>query len=105
MAHAYVASIEEELICGVCYELFIDPCIPKELDCSHVLCELCLKKMVYQNGIDCPECRRRTKVTNNEVSRLRTNLRVRNLAKKHLQHTKNKVGINLGQAKVCLSQV
>ncbi|XP_072032912.1 uncharacterized protein [Amphiura filiformis] len=88
MAHAYFASIEEELTCCVCFELFVNPHIPKDLDCPHVICEQCLAKLSKEGIIDCPECRVVTMVPTNGVSALKTNLRVRNLAEKHQRHSK-----------------
>ncbi len=88
MAHAYFASIEEELTCCVCFELFVNPHIPKDLDCPHVICEQCLTKLSTEGIIDCPECRVVTMVPTDGVSGLKTNLRVRNLAEKHKRHSK-----------------
>ena len=87
MAHAYFASIEEELTCCVCFELFVNPHIPKDLDCPHVICEQCLRKLSREGSIDCPECRVVTMVPMDGVSALKTNLRVRNLAEKHKRHS------------------
>ena len=90
-AAAYAASMEEELTCSVCFEVFVDPNTPKELDCSHVICEVCVKSMIrphrhHDRVVDCPECRKITKVPDADVTRLKTNRRLRNLAEKHQEH-------------------
>ena len=93
-------SFEEDLTCPLCFELFVDPHIPKDLDCPHVVCQMCLKDMVkgMKRNITCPECRRKTRVPQGGIRSLKTNLRLRSLAKKHHDHqtVKQKSG-----AKVC----
>ena len=89
MAEAYIASIEEELTCCVCYELFVHPHTPKELNCPHVICELCLKLLVKIGAIiECPNCRVITKLPKDGVPALRTNLGLCNLAEKHVKYLK-----------------
>ena len=83
MAHSYESSIEEELTCSICYELFVDPNTPKELNCPHVVCELCVEKIIAQGVLECPECRVITELPKDGVDALKTNYRVRNLAEKH----------------------
>ncbi|XP_072045122.1 E3 ubiquitin-protein ligase TRIM22-like [Amphiura filiformis] len=93
-------QFEEDLTCPLCFELFVDPHIPKDLDCPHVVCQMCLKDMVkgMKRIITCPECRRKTRVPQGGIRSLKTNLRLRSLAKKHHDHqtVKQKTG-----AKVC----
>ena len=87
MAHAYnyVASLEEELTCCICTELFIDPHTPKDLQCPHVICVICLGRIATAgNVIECPQCRVITTLSSSSgVAGLRTNLSLRNLAEKH----------------------
>ncbi len=93
-------QFEEDLTCPLCFELFVDPHIPKDLDCPHVVCQMCLKDMVkgMKRIITCPECRRKTRVPQGGIRSLKTDLRLRSLAKKHQDHqtVKQKTG-----AKVC----
>ena len=100
MAHAYASIMEEELTCCVCYELFVDPHTPKELNCPHVICELCLKKLVKEGNIDCPSCRVITKLPKDGVSSFRTNLQLCNLAEKHQMYLErqHEQGIRLSAA-------
>ena len=88
MAHSYLASMEEELICCVCFELFVDPHTPKDLSCPHVICVLCLDQLPVSldNALECPQCRVVTTVPEDGVAALRTNLGMRNLAEKHRKH-------------------
>lgn len=93
-------SFEEDLTCPLCFELFVDPYIPKDLECPHVVCQMCLKEMVkgMKRNITCPECRRKSRVPQGGIRSLKTNLRLRSLAKKHheQQSATNKSG-----AKMC----
>ena len=44
---AYAASMEEELTCSVCFELFVVKTpAPKEFYCAHVICEICMKPLL-----------------------------------------------------------
>ena len=83
MAHAYVTSVEDELTCCVCFELFVDPHSTRELICPHVICELCLKKLMKEGCVECPKCRVLTNVPKDGVIAIRTSLALRNLAEKH----------------------
>ena len=88
-ASSYFQSAEEDLICPLCLELFVDPHIPKLLNCPHVYCQPCLVTMLAggKQTISCPECRNNTRVQDRDVSNLKTNLRLRSLAEKHMKHT------------------
>lgn len=87
MAGTFSDVAQEDLTCPLCYELFVDPHIPKILDCSHVCCQVCLKRLVKggKSTIYCPECRQTIHVAMGKITSLKTNLRVRSLAEKHLQ--------------------
>ena len=86
MAHSYVASIDDGLSCCVCFELFVDPHTPKDLNCPHVICQVCLKRLMKGRAIDCPQCRLVTRVPEKGVAALKTNLGIRNLAETHQRH-------------------
>ena len=83
---------KEELTCPLCYELFLDPHNPKDLDCPHVCCQICLKRLVglTEDGqrlyLDCPECRQTTMIPPGGIAAMKTNIRLRSLAEKHQQH-------------------
>lgn len=88
MAGSFSDLAQEDLTCPLCYELFVDPHIPKILDCSHVCCLVCLKRLVKggKSPIYCPECRQIVNVPQGKIGSLKTNLRIRSLAEKHIQH-------------------
>ena len=45
--------------CCVCFETYVDDGVrcPKLLPCSHTICIQCLKKLVEEGRVQCPECR------------------------------------------------
>ena len=79
---------QDDLSCPVCFELLKDPHTPKELDCSHVCCALCVQKMIEGRrlSVDCPECRNVTRIPKDGVTAMKTNFRLRSLAEKHEDH-------------------
>ena len=87
MAHAesFSALATDDLSCPVCFELLRDPNTPKLLDCPHVCCAVCIRKMVEdgKENVECPECRHLTRIPDGGVSAMRTILRVQSLAEKH----------------------
>ncbi|XP_072015965.1 uncharacterized protein [Amphiura filiformis] len=87
MAGSFSDVAQEDLTCPLCYELFVDPHVPKILDCSHVCCQVCLKRLVKggKSTIYCPECRQTIHVPQGKIPALKTNLRIRSLAEKHIQ--------------------
>ena len=88
----YVTSALDGLHCCVCAELFVDPHMPKDLHCPHVICEVCLTRLVKNGAIDCPECRLITRVPEKGVAALKTNLGIRNRAETHQQHEQKRMG-------------
>ena len=85
MAETFARAVAPELSCPVCLELFIAPHIPKDLpECGHICCEVCLRNLVRgDNQFNCPECRTNINIPDGELSQLRTNLKVRNLAERY----------------------
>eukprot|EP00057_Strongylocentrotus_purpuratus_P011555 XP_011666029.1 PREDICTED: E3 ubiquitin-protein ligase TRIM56-like [Strongylocentrotus purpuratus] len=86
MADALKNAIAQSLQCPVCLNTFTDP---KILSCSHTYCKDCLDNIVKCNGNDqilrCPVCRAETQVSNQDVSKLPTNLALMSL----IQDVKN----------------
>ena len=86
-----------DLSCPVCFELFTDPHTPKELDCSHVCCALCIQKILEgeRSTAECPECRHVTQIPKEGVIAMRTIFRLRSLAEKHREHLNKKEAASL----------
>ena len=69
--------VEEGLICNICYNFLREP---KDLDCPHVFCFECLRKVVKDKPtIKCPECRYITIVPQGGLAKLKTNLRLQTM--------------------------
>ncbi|XP_048577650.1 tripartite motif-containing protein 5-like [Nematostella vectensis] len=58
--------LQEEISCPVCLEVFVTPkCLPW---CAHNVCLSCLERMESQrNCIECPICRKTTKLSKSQV--------------------------------------
>lgn len=73
-------SLEYEITCPVCHDHFVDP---KILPCCHYYCKRCVHALVDTVGpgkpISCPECRRKTMLTSEDVEQLVTVSIVRQL--------------------------
>ena len=72
MAEAALQKLEDHLNCPICLDTYTDP---KQLQCHHVYCQKCLKKLVDrdQQGqliLTCPTCRQVTPVPANGVAGL-----------------------------------
>ena len=72
MAEAALKKLEDQLNCPVCLDTFTDP---KQLQCNHIYCRLCLRRLVDrdQQGqliLTCPNCRQVTPVPANGVTGL-----------------------------------
>ncbi len=77
-------AVEEELLCHLCYDILKDP---RDLECPHVFCLACIKKLVVNSvTIECPECRHVTFVPTNGMEMLKPNLRMRNMIEKFSAH-------------------
>uniref|UniRef100_A0AAY5EG08 RING-type domain-containing protein n=1 Tax=Electrophorus electricus TaxID=8005 RepID=A0AAY5EG08_ELEEL len=58
MALSHV-SLEENLRCSICLEIFKDPVV---LTCSHSFCRICIERTWNQKEIkECPMCRKKIK--------------------------------------------
>ena len=70
----------------------MDPHIPKDLECPHTCCQVCLHNIATLNPgqpITCPmKCEQKTCVPAGGVSKLRTNLHIKNLAEQHPSYVK-----------------
>ena len=91
------SMLDRDLSCPVCFNSFTDEHEPKELQCQHVQCAPCLKKIMrptygagyYQTkSITCPECRAETHITKGGLENLKTNSKVRSLAISYADHLK-----------------
>ncbi|KAL9979992.1 hypothetical protein ACROYT_G008522, partial [Oculina patagonica] len=73
-------NLHEEVSCPVCMTAFIEP---KLLPCLHSFCLHCLKGIQRTSGrndiINCPECRRESRVPSGSLDELPTNFRINSL--------------------------
>ena len=62
-------SVDSFLACQICLEDFKETGdhVPRLLPCTHTLCEKCLKQLVQGAFVECPQCRQKHRVVNNEV--------------------------------------
>ena len=56
-----VDDVPEILQCPVCYEEFetAGDHVPRNLPCSHTLCESCIPRLIEYNRLSCPICKKR----------------------------------------------
>ena len=64
MAERVLQRVEDELTCHVCLDTYKEP---KLLQCFHIYCKLCLRKLVVEKDdgqlvLPCPECRQETPI-------------------------------------------
>ena len=87
---SFLHSTKDDLTCPVCLFLFVDPRVPKQLNCPHTYCKLCLEQLLPKSPrppiVPCPECRKCTTVPERNASNLPTNVRLQSLAEKYKQH-------------------
>ena len=59
MASSTDSDTQNLMLCTICSEEFGDSGdhIPRLLPCTHTLCETCIKKLIRDNKLKCPECR------------------------------------------------
>ena len=81
MAEKALKKVEEQLNCSVCLDIFTDP---KLLQCLHVFCQTCLRKLVFQDEqgqlvLSCPNCRQITPVPANGVAGLQPAFHINHL--------------------------
>ena len=52
-------SLELLLSCQVCLEEYVEDGdhVPRLLPCTHTVCEFCIKKLISDKKLNCPECR------------------------------------------------
>ena len=64
------SSSENHLSCQICFENFEEDGdhIPRILPCLHTVCEKCVKGMIQENKIICPECREEHEAKKEEKS-------------------------------------
>ena len=88
-----MSAAEAELACPVCFQFYVTPHEPKNLPkCSHILRQLCLKKMT-EGGlktVKCPQCNKVSTLPEEGVDGLTTILVVRNLAERHPEGIKQR---------------
>lgn len=81
----------QEMTCPVCLDFFTDPVM---LSCSHSLCRKCLLGIFethhINRGVECPNCRKRLKVSKYEVPDLPQNLILKNTIGHYQQLMKEK---------------
>ncbi|XP_067850902.1 E3 ubiquitin/ISG15 ligase TRIM25-like [Heptranchias perlo] len=72
-------SLEEELTCSICLQIYIDPVI---LTCNHSFCRACVEKLWKEpvsGSYSCPQCRASFKVR----PRLEKNFQLANIVQKY----------------------
>ena len=59
MASSTDSDTQNLMLCTICSEEFEDSGdhVPRLLPCTHTLCETCIKKLIQDNKLKCPECR------------------------------------------------
>lgn len=75
---AALTKIDYALSCPVCLDDYTDP---KRLECDHVYCQKCLRRLVdhSKSVVVCPQCRRVTSVPDNQVAKLPLAYRINEL--------------------------
>ena len=73
--------------CSICLSDMVDRA-PRSLQCLHSFCEKCLKKLIKNNRITCPTCRKPTEVKENNVQELPVNFMLKKMRDRELSKTK-----------------
>ena len=81
MAEKALKKVEDQLNCSVCLDIFTDP---KLLQCLHVFCQTCLRRLVFRDEqgqlvLSCPNCRQITPVPANGVAGLQPAFHINHL--------------------------
>ena len=81
MAEKALKKVEDQLNCSVCLDIYTDP---KLLQCLHVFCKTCLRKLVFRDEqgqlvLSCPNCRHITPVPANGVAGLQPAFHINHL--------------------------
>ena len=85
--------LKEGLTCYICYDILREP---KDLECPHVFCLLCLQEWVKKKfTIDCPECHYISIVPQGGLGNLKTNLRLKIMAEKYVKGVEKKKGVSM----------
>ncbi|XP_013410567.1 probable E3 ubiquitin-protein ligase MID2 isoform X2 [Lingula anatina] len=104
MTWRVTSSMEDELTCPVCLELYADPLI---LPCSHSVCKQCLQDIIHskkektdnEEKIDCPSCRKPLDATKEALASLPRNLALENIVIRYTEECSkrlaNKASIDL----------
>ena len=95
MADAALKKLEDQLNCPVCLDTYTNP---KQLQCHHIYCQQCLRKLVErdQQGqliVTCPNCRQVTPVPANGVAGLQTAFQTNHLLDILKEQKKAKEGV------------
>ena len=62
-------SLAELLCCVICLENYDEEKhVPRLLTCSHTVCESCIKDLITNDTLVCPECRKKHRAENKEKS-------------------------------------
>ena len=65
-----MAEVDDTTHCQVCFEAYEETGkhVPRILPCFHSVCEDCIKKLMKENNLDCPECRAKHPAANGFLS-------------------------------------
>ncbi|XP_067665322.1 WAS/WASL-interacting protein family member 1-like [Haliotis asinina] len=69
-------TLERELSCSVCLELYTDPL---QLSCMHTFCKNCLKALLQSGGnrrLKCPDCRKNSDLGRGGIESLKRNFKL-----------------------------
>ncbi|XP_056014752.1 E3 ubiquitin-protein ligase TRIM62-like [Ostrea edulis] len=83
-----MASLDTDLTCAICLELFVDPC---SLTCMHSYCKACIISLIKHDSsnnstLTCPECRHVENIGTRGDYALRKNFTLANIVSKYGVH-------------------
>ena len=76
MAARELKTVTNHVTCPICYQLYKDP---KVLPCQHSYCQECLRKLVKDEQVTCPECRKVAIVPAGGIEEFKTNFLINRL--------------------------